>query len=179
MLRGGDVDGLVPLKPGLIEVIEGFLTELTLPEKVDLCVFECGSLASEEFVRMKDPVCRGRPGDDAGLGWKPTRELPPSRRRVEGRRANARKAPCHRQSAAAGPDDPATYIPRRCQTYAAPVSYALHNLLTPPSYDWSKIVGKDPIRFNRVAMAYGSSLSRSCWKTWTSASPLPSLPASP
>ncbi len=39
-----DVDGLVPLKPGLIEVIEGFSTELTLPEKVDLCVFEiCGS----------------------------------------------------------------------------------------------------------------------------------------
>ena len=36
-------------KPGLIEVIEGFSTELTLPEKVDLCVFEiCGSLASEE-----------------------------------------------------------------------------------------------------------------------------------
>ena len=26
-----DVDGLVPLQPGLIEVIEGFSTELTLP----------------------------------------------------------------------------------------------------------------------------------------------------
>ena len=45
------------------------------------------------------------------------------------------------------PDAPESYIPQRCQTYAAPVSYALQNLLTPPSYDWSKL-GATPIRFN-------------------------------
>ena len=55
-----DVDGLVPLKPGLIEVIEGFSTELTLPEKVDLCVFEiCGSLASEEGFCVEINQCVG------------------------------------------------------------------------------------------------------------------------
>ena len=55
-----DVDGLVPLKPGAIEVIEGFSTELTLPEKVDLCVFEiCGSLASEEGFCVEINQCVG------------------------------------------------------------------------------------------------------------------------
>ena len=55
-----DVDGLVPLQPGLIEVIEGFSTELTLPEKVDLCVFEiCGSLASEAGFCVEINQCVG------------------------------------------------------------------------------------------------------------------------
>ena len=136
-----DVDGLVPLQPGLIEVIEGFSTELTLPEKVDLCVFEiCGSLASEEglYATMKD----------------------------------ARERHVKR------PDDPATYIPRRCQTYAAPVSYALHNLLTPPSYDWSKIVGKDPIRFNCRDEALQVLAEPQLLEDVDFSKPLPSLPAS-
>ena len=58
--------------------------------------------------------------------------------------------------------------PRRCRTPRRSGIYALHNLLTPPSYDWSKIVGKDPIRFNCAALR--CSPSRSCWRMWTSAS---------
>jgi hypothetical protein len=60
-----DVDGLVPLQPGLIEVIEGFSTELTLPEKVDLCVFEiCGSLASEAGFCVEINQCVGCCGEE-------------------------------------------------------------------------------------------------------------------
>ena len=76
------------------------------------------------------------------------------------------------------PDDPATYIPRRCQTYAAPVSYALHNLLTPPSYDWSKIVGKDPIRFNCRDEALQVLAEPQLLEDVDFSKPLPSLPAS-
>ena len=75
------------------------------------------------------------------------------------------------------PDDPATYIPRRCQTYAAPVSYALHNLLTPPSYDWSKIAGKDPIRFNCRDEALQLLAPPQLLEDVNFAGPLPSLPA--
>lgn len=135
-----DVNGLVPLKPGAIEVIQGFSTELTLPEKVDLCVFEiCGSLASEEglYATMKD----------------------------------ARERHVKR------PDEPGSYIPRRCQTYAAPVAYALHNLLTPPSFDWSKIVGKDPIRFNCRDEALQVLSPPQLLEDVDFSQPLPSLPA--
>ncbi|KAJ1447412.1 S-adenosyl-L-methionine-dependent methyltransferase [Pelagophyceae sp. CCMP2097] len=45
------------------------------------------------------------------------------------------------------PDSEDSYIPRRCQTFAAPVSYALHSLLEAPAFDWGKVVG-NPIRFN-------------------------------
>ena len=71
-----DLDGLVPLQPGLIEVIEGFSTELTLPEKVDLCVFEiCGSLASEEglYATMKDARERHVKRPDAPESYIPRR----------------------------------------------------------------------------------------------------------
>ena len=45
------------------------------------------------------------------------------------------------------PSDSASWIPNRIQTYAAPASYTLHNLFTPPAFDWSKLNG-EPVRFN-------------------------------
>ena len=69
------------------------------------------------------------------------------------------------------------YIPRRCQTWAAPVSYALHNLLTPPSYDWSKIAGKEPIRFNCRDEALQVLAPPKLLEDVDFAGPLPALPA--
>jgi len=37
------------------------------------------------------------------------------------------------------PTDPASWIPNRCQTWAAPASWALHYGLGPPAYDWGGI----------------------------------------
>lgn len=45
------------------------------------------------------------------------------------------------------PKDPASWIPNRIQTYAAPASYLLHGLMGPPEFDWSKLAG-EPVRFN-------------------------------
>lgn len=45
------------------------------------------------------------------------------------------------------PLNPNNWIPNRIQTYAAPASYSLHNLFTPPAFDWSKLQG-EPVRFN-------------------------------
>ncbi|KAL3795896.1 hypothetical protein HJC23_002167 [Cyclotella cryptica] len=45
------------------------------------------------------------------------------------------------------PSDPSSWIPQQIQTYAAPASYTLHNLFTPPAFDWSKLDG-EPVRFN-------------------------------
>jgi hypothetical protein len=45
------------------------------------------------------------------------------------------------------PDDPSSWIPNRIQTYAAPASYTLHNLLGPPEFDWTKL-GGEPVRFS-------------------------------
>eukprot|EP00571_Detonula_confervacea_P010095 CAMPEP_0172306278 /NCGR_PEP_ID=MMETSP1058-20130122/7381_1 /TAXON_ID=83371 /ORGANISM="Detonula confervacea, Strain CCMP 353" /LENGTH=419 /DNA_ID=CAMNT_0013018107 /DNA_START=21 /DNA_END=1280 /DNA_ORIENTATION=+ len=45
------------------------------------------------------------------------------------------------------PSDPKSWIPNRMQTYAAPASYSLHNLFSPPAFDWSKLSG-EPVRFN-------------------------------
>ncbi|KAL7488808.1 hypothetical protein ACHAW6_014406 [Cyclotella cf. meneghiniana] len=45
------------------------------------------------------------------------------------------------------PSDPSSWIPQQIQTYAAPASYTLHNLFTPPAFDWSKLKG-EPVRFN-------------------------------
>ena len=39
------------------------------------------------------------------------------------------------------------WIPCQVQTYGAPASYTLHNLLGPPEFDWNKLNG-EPIRFN-------------------------------
>lgn len=44
------------------------------------------------------------------------------------------------------PNDDASWIPSRIQTYAAPASYTLHTLFGPPEFDWAKL--KDPVRFN-------------------------------
>jgi hypothetical protein len=45
------------------------------------------------------------------------------------------------------PSDPSSWIPNRIQTYASPASYTLHNLFTPPAFDWGKLNG-EPVRFN-------------------------------
>jgi SAM-dependent methyltransferase len=96
---------------GTIEIVEGFSTRVTLPEKVDLCVAEIiGSIASEE-----------------------------------GLHATIRDAQARHMKR---PFDPASYIPTRCQTFAAPASYALHYALGPENgFDWSKLNG-EPIRLN-------------------------------
>ena len=58
------------IAPGVIEVVEGFSTSVTLPEKCDLCVAEIvGSVASEEGLHatMRDAQARllKRPNDEA------------------------------------------------------------------------------------------------------------------
>eukprot|EP00527_Entomoneis_sp_CCMP2396_P009774 CAMPEP_0198136742 /NCGR_PEP_ID=MMETSP1443-20131203/358_1 /TAXON_ID=186043 /ORGANISM="Entomoneis sp., Strain CCMP2396" /LENGTH=436 /DNA_ID=CAMNT_0043798013 /DNA_START=163 /DNA_END=1473 /DNA_ORIENTATION=+ len=94
----------------IITVVEGFSTNITLPEKVDLCIAEIvGSIASEE-----------------------------------GAYATIRDA---HQRLVKNPNDPASWIPNRIQTYAAPASYTLHNLFGPPEFDWTKL-GGEPIRFS-------------------------------
>ena len=45
------------------------------------------------------------------------------------------------------PTNANNWIPNRIQTWAAPVSYTLHSLLTPPEFDWTKIA-TEPVRFN-------------------------------
>ena len=45
------------------------------------------------------------------------------------------------------PNDPASWIPSRIQTYASPASYTLHNLFGPPEFDWAKLEG-EPVRFS-------------------------------
>lgn len=45
------------------------------------------------------------------------------------------------------PTDPASWIPSRVQTFAAPASYSLHTLFRPPGFDWTKLNG-EPVRFN-------------------------------
>ena len=137
---GRDGEGVIPLAPGQIEVLEGFSTKLDLPEKVDLCVFEiCGSLASEEGLYATMSDCKAR----------------------------------HLKR----PDDAKSYIPQRCQTYAAPVAYALHSLLTPPAFDWSKVAGKDPIRFNCRDEALQLLAPPQLLEDVDFAGPLPKLPA--
>ena len=44
------------------------------------------------------------------------------------------------------PGSAASWIPLRCQTLAAPASYALHYALGPPQFDWGKL--KEPVRLN-------------------------------
>jgi len=44
------------------------------------------------------------------------------------------------------PYDPSSYIPQRCQTLAAPASFALHYSLGPPQFDWTRL--KEPVRLN-------------------------------
>ena len=45
------------------------------------------------------------------------------------------------------PFEPRSYIPYRCQTLAAPATYALHYALGPPQFDWAKLKG-EPVRLN-------------------------------
>lgn len=93
---------------GVVEVIEGFTTAVSLPEKVDLvCAEIVGSLASEEnmLTTIRDA----------------------------------------QERLVKKPEDPASWIPVSVQTFAAPVSYALHNMLAPPRYEQLK--GK-PLRLN-------------------------------
>jgi protein arginine N-methyltransferase 1 len=93
----------------VIQVIEGFSTQVELPEKADLCVSEIvGSVASEEGIygTIKD--------------------------------AHARFLK--------RPDSPASWIPTRVQTVAAPATFALQYVLGPPEYDWGRYL--EPIRFN-------------------------------
>ena len=78
------------IAPGTIEIIEGFSTAITLPERADLLVAEIiGSVASEEgmYTSIRDARLR------------------------------------HMKR----PNDPASYIPARCQTVAVPASYSLHH----------------------------------------------------
>ena len=51
-------------------------------------------------------------------------------------------------------------------------------MLTPPSYDWSKIVGKDPIRFNCRDEALQVLAEPQLLEDVDFSKPLPSLPAS-
>ena len=44
------------------------------------------------------------------------------------------------------PDLASSWIPNRCQTLAAPATYALHYALGPPAFDWGKL--KEPVRVN-------------------------------
>eukprot|EP00966_Prymnesium_polylepis_P312746 7226942-Prymnesium_polylepis.1 len=103
------VKGARDVPAGTIEVIEGFSTEVKLPEKADLVVAEIiGSIASEE-----------------------------------GLHATIRDAQARHVKE---PSAPGSFIPARCQTYAAPASYALHYVLGPPEFDWTKL--KEPVRLN-------------------------------
>ena len=45
------------------------------------------------------------------------------------------------------PTDANNWIPSRIQTWAAPASYTLHSLFTPPEFDWTKIAA-EPVRFS-------------------------------
>jgi len=93
---------------GTIEIIEGFSTAVTLPEKADLVVAEImGGIASEEncIASIRDAKAR------------------------------------HLKN----PDNPASFIPMRVQTFASPVSYALHPVLAPPRYER---LGGVPLRVN-------------------------------
>ena len=94
----------------IITVLDGFSTDIELPEKVDLVVAEIiGSIASEEGVV-------------------------------------ATIADAHKRFAKK-PNNPASWIPSRVQTYAAPASYTLHNMFGPPGFDWNKLNG-EPVRFS-------------------------------
>lgn len=44
------------------------------------------------------------------------------------------------------PELASSWIPNRCQTLAAPATYALHYALGPPQFDWTKL--KEPVRLN-------------------------------
>ena len=78
------------LAPGTIEVIEGFSTTITLPERADLLIAEIsGSVASEE-------------GMYASI--------------IDARRRHMKR-----------PEDPASYIPARCQTLAVPAACSVHH----------------------------------------------------
>jgi SAM-dependent methyltransferase len=93
----------------VITVIQGFSTEVNIPEKADFCIAEIvGSIVSEEgaYSTIRD---------------------------------------AHRFLKEPTRDD--SWIPCRIQTYAAPASYSLHNLLGPPDFDWNKLNG-EPVRFN-------------------------------
>ena len=94
---------------GVVSVIEGLSTDVTLPEKADLLVAELvGSVASDEglVATMRDTVER----------------------------------------LVKRPNDPASYIPVRCQTMCAPAAYALHYLLTPPRFDWADGLNGQAVR---------------------------------
>ena len=78
------------IAPGTIEVIEGFSTTITLPERADLLIAEIsGSIASEE-------------GMYASI--------------IDARRRHMKR-----------PEDPASYIPARCQTLAVPAACSVHH----------------------------------------------------
>lgn len=94
----------------VITIVEGFSTEVKLPEKVNFCIAEIiGSISTEE-----------------------------------GAYATVRDA---HQRFLKNPNNANSWIPCRIQTYAAPASYNLHNLLRPPDFDWTKLKGQ-PVRFN-------------------------------
>lgn len=102
-------DALRSARVSNVEVIEGFSTAISLPEKVDVLVAEiAGSVASEEgaYATIRDAQARFLKR----------------------------------------PYDPASYIPARIETLAAPCSYAIHYALGPPRFDWTKL--KEPVRLN-------------------------------
>eukprot|EP00555_Chaetoceros_dichaeta_P000784 CAMPEP_0198277092 /NCGR_PEP_ID=MMETSP1447-20131203/65664_1 /TAXON_ID=420782 /ORGANISM="Chaetoceros dichaeta, Strain CCMP1751" /LENGTH=425 /DNA_ID=CAMNT_0043972087 /DNA_START=14 /DNA_END=1291 /DNA_ORIENTATION=- len=45
------------------------------------------------------------------------------------------------------PEEGSSWIPSRIQTFAAPAGYTLHNMFSPPAFDWGKLKG-EPVRFN-------------------------------
>jgi hypothetical protein len=96
------------IKPGQVEVIEGFTTAVQVPEKVDYLVGEIiGCIGSEE-----NAIATIRDAQERFMK---------------------------------NPKDPYAYIPHKIQTFAAPVSYALHPVLAPPRFEKLKGV---PLRVN-------------------------------
>ena len=119
------VERATDVPAGVVTVIDGLSTDVTLPEKADLLVAELvGSVCTEEglLCSMRDAVERH----------------------------------------VLRPDDPASYIPVRCQTMCAPASHALHYVLAPPSFDW-------------VDGLKGQALRTSCWDTAVEALSTPQL----
>jgi len=83
----------------VVEIVEGFSTRVSLPEKVDVLVSEIvGSVASEEGLY-------------------------------------ATIADAHERHVK-NPTDPASWIPHRCQTVAAPASYAMQIASGHPAFRW-------------------------------------------
>lgn len=120
---------------GVVEVIEGFSTAATLPEKADLAVAEIvGSIASEEGLHAT----------------------------IRDAQARLLKRPFEESS----------WIPCRCQTAAAPASYALHYALGPPQFDWGKL-GGEPVRLNCRDETLELMSDPLLWEDISFAEPLP------